>query len=58
MEVKGFNNNELNEAFRVSPKIVCDYISALQRVLKIMEETNNKALVKIRELSNEGKGRG
>ena len=51
MEVKGFNNKELNEAFRVSPKIVTDYIAATFRVLKMSRETNAKAIIKIRELT-------
>ena len=51
MEVKGFNNNELNEAFRNTPKIVCDYISALKRAYDMSEETNKKAVAKIKELS-------
>ena len=50
--VKGFNNHELNEAFRTTPEIVCNYISALQKVLKMSEETNKKALARIRELTS------
>ncbi len=51
MEVKGFNNHELNEAFRITPEIVCNYISALKRCYDMSEETNKKAVAKIKELS-------
>jgi len=53
MEVKGFKNNELNDALRISPSIVCEYISALQRVLDMQEETNKKAVAKIMSLLKE-----
>ena len=51
MKVEGFNNHELNEAFRVSPEIVCNYVSALRRILDMSEETNKQALAKIRKLT-------
>ena len=51
MEVKGFNNHELNEAFRITLQIVCNYISALKRVYDMSEETNRKAIAKIRDLT-------
>ena len=54
--VKGFNTIELQTAFMHTPKIVCDYISALQRVLDMSEETNKKAIAKIRKLEELNKG--
>lgn len=51
MEVKGFKNKELNEAFITTPQIVCNYISALKRAYDMSEETNQKALKKIRKLT-------
>lgn len=49
--VKTFNDTQIKELIKAAPKELRQYLEAKDRVINMQQETINKAIQKIKELS-------